>query len=109
MPGIFKANGSVPEDLDARLDALNCTVSDRSQRFKFFLGSEAWAPGQLEMEVRDGMWAVASVSPAVILKGCLQLPCPLWLEVSLRLGGRQAEEASRAYASLLAANDDDDE
>lgn len=32
------------------------------------------------MEVMDGLWTVASVSPAMIGKHCLQLPCPLWYD-----------------------------
>ena len=78
IPGIYWATGAVPEELDARLESAGCTVSDRSHQFKFFSGSETWRPGELELEVRDRLWTVASVSPAIVRKQCLQLPCPLW-------------------------------
>ncbi len=101
ISGIYRARGVVPDDLDARLESTGCTMSERSEQFKFYCGEESWRPGELELEVRDGLWTVASVSPALIGKHCLQLPCPLWLEVCLRLGGQPAEEASKAYANLL--------
>jgi putative transcriptional regulator len=105
ISGVYSATGLVPEDLDAQLESAGCTLSARSEQFKFYCGEESWGPGELELEVRDGLWTVASLSPAMIGKHCLQLPCPLWLEVCLRLGGQPAEDASRAYANLLRTDD----
>jgi putative transcriptional regulator len=109
ISGIYRAGGVVPEDLGARLESTGRTMSERSEQFKFYCGQESWGPGELDLEVRDGLWTVASVSPALVAKHCLQLPCPLWLEICLRLGGEPAEAASQAYANLLRAETGGDE
>ena len=101
IPGIWAATGDVPADLDSRLALANCASAERKSQFKFFCGSEDWRPGELQLEINEGMWTLCSVSPAIVAKACLSLPCPLWLEVSLRLGGETGEAASLAYASLL--------
>jgi len=71
-----------------------------SSDFKFFSGATVWAPGQLKAEVDKGVWYTAAASRPVIVKQCLQLPKPLWMEVMELMGGQYAETA-KAEARYL--------
>ena len=73
--------------------------------FKFFLGSYEWQPGELEKYIDDGLYQPAACSRAVALKQCLDLPMPMWHEVSQMLGGPIAEASNR---ELIKSNDDND-
>lgn len=59
--------------------------------FKFFVQSTRWLPMQLEKEIRDGCWFVASVSKEVLFKSRDRLGAkrakPLWTEIMELLGG----------------------
>lgn len=59
--------------------------------FKFFVQSTRWLPMQLEKEIRDGNWYVASVSKDVLFKSRDRLGAkrakPLWTEIMELLGG----------------------
>jgi len=60
--------------------------------FKFFVQSTRWLPTQLEREVRDGTWFVASVSKEVLFKprdrlGTMRAK-PLWTEIMELMGGK---------------------
>jgi putative AlgH/UPF0301 family transcriptional regulator len=52
-------------------EAMNCKSLERPMTgfdFKFFVQSTRWLPTQLEREVRDGTWFIASVSKEVLFK-----------------------------------------
>ncbi len=68
-----------------------------AQESRFFAGCVNWGPGQLEAEMRSGLWSLAECSRAVALKHCFQLPvkftgvvpvAPPLPVVSIRLAGR---------------------
>lgn len=64
---------------------------------RFFAGCVAWGPGELQAQVGEGMWQPAACSRAVVLKNCLALPVPLWVEVQRLMGGAHAEAADAEY------------
>eukprot|EP01025_Chloroclados_australasicus_P014945 TRINITY_DN1707_c0_g1_i1.p2 TRINITY_DN1707_c0_g1~~TRINITY_DN1707_c0_g1_i1.p2 ORF type:complete len:322 (-),score=35.56 TRINITY_DN1707_c0_g1_i1:328-1200(-) len=57
-----------------------------TQNVKFFAGFEMWSAEQLKSELADGFWICAACSNNVILKQCLGLPVPLWVEVQQLMG-----------------------
>lgn len=65
--------------------------------FKFFSGCEMWTAGELEKEIDDGLWHCAAASSSLILKNCLSLPVPLYVETLRLMGGQYAVEAARVY------------
>lgn len=80
--------------------------------YRLFLGRKEWAQGELEKEVRQGLWQCAACARPVALKQCLSLPKPLWHEVMELLGGN-AEMLSQfelvQRTDLDTEEDDDDE
>ena len=56
-----------------------------------------WGPGQLESECERGVWYPVSAAKELSLKQVIQLPKPLWREVSELCGGELADMAVRAY------------
>jgi len=76
-------------------EAMNCKSLERPMTgfdFKFFVQSTRWLPTQLEREVRDGTWFIASVSKEVLFKprdrlGTMRAK-PLWTEIMELMGGQ---------------------
>jgi hypothetical protein len=76
-------------------EAMNCKSLERPMTgfdFKFFVQSTRWLPTQLEREVRDGTWFIASVSKEVLFKprdrlGTMRAK-PLWTEIIELMGGQ---------------------
>lgn len=58
--------------------------------FKFFIQSTVWLPSQLEQEIRDGTWYLATVSKEVLFRSRDRLGAkrakPLWTEIIELLG-----------------------
>lgn len=58
--------------------------------FKFFIQTTRWLPSQLEQEIKDGTWYVASVSKEVLFRSRDRLGAkrakPLWTEIIELLG-----------------------
>lgn len=90
MPGLYLGGRS------AVVTAVKERKFERGH-FKFFAGQIQWGPGELEAELMAGAWRAAACSRAVLLKGCIQLPVPLWVEVSRLMGGEAAAEAAAVY------------
>jgi hypothetical protein len=74
-------------------DAMNDPSLDRVMTgfdFKFFVQSTRWLPLQLEKEIRDGTWFVASCSKEVLFKPRDRMGTrrakPLWTEVMELMG-----------------------
>ena len=65
--------------------------------FRFFLGCMAWGPGELEEELKQGLWHTAAVSRNLVLKQCVALPTPLWKEMMELMGGEFLEIARKNY------------
>eukprot|EP01024_Parvocaulis_polyphysoides_P016208 TRINITY_DN1718_c0_g4_i1.p2 TRINITY_DN1718_c0_g4~~TRINITY_DN1718_c0_g4_i1.p2 ORF type:complete len:314 (-),score=17.87 TRINITY_DN1718_c0_g4_i1:174-1010(-) len=57
-----------------------------TQNVKFFAGLEVWRADQLKRELDDGFWISAACSKNIILKQCLGLPTPLWVEIQRLMG-----------------------
>ena len=79
--------------------------------YRLFVGRKEWAQGELEKEVRQGLWQCAACARPVALKQCLALPKPLWHEVMELLGG-DAEMLSQfelVQRTDLDTDDDDDD
>ena len=89
-PGVF-AGG-----LQGALDLVQVGKAAPSD-FRFFLGCMAWGPGELEEELRQGLWHTAAVSRNLVLKQCVALPTPLWKELMELMGGEFLEIARRSY------------
>ncbi len=73
-----------------------------ANEFKFFAGAEVWPAGELQMEASQHAWYPAACSRSLVLKQCLQLSTPLWVEVLQLLGGEYSdavEEAERGFDS----------
>lgn len=78
--------------------------------YRLFVGRKEWATGELEKEVRQGLWQCAACARPVALKQCLSLPKPLWHEVMELLGG-DAEMLSQfelVHRTDLDTEDDDE-
>ena len=69
--------------------------------FKFFVQSTKWLPTQLEKELRDGTWFVASVSKAVLFKSRDRLGTrrgkPLWTEIMELMGDEYKQIRDELY------------
>jgi len=69
--------------------------------FKFFVQCTKWLPTQLEQEVKDGTWIVASVSKEVLFKSRNRMGTrkgkPLWTEVMELLGGEYKKIRDQLY------------
>eukprot|EP00566_Odontella_aurita_P012898 CAMPEP_0113528950 /NCGR_PEP_ID=MMETSP0015_2-20120614/2125_1 /TAXON_ID=2838 /ORGANISM="Odontella" /LENGTH=464 /DNA_ID=CAMNT_0000427531 /DNA_START=63 /DNA_END=1457 /DNA_ORIENTATION=- /assembly_acc=CAM_ASM_000160 len=69
--------------------------------FKFFVQSTRWLPQQLEKEINDGTWYVASVSKEILFKSRDRLGTkrakPLWTEVMELMGGKYKKVRDRLY------------
>jgi putative AlgH/UPF0301 family transcriptional regulator len=69
--------------------------------FKFFVQSTRWLPMQLEKEIRDGTWYVASVSKEVLFKSRDRLGTrrakPLWTEIMELMGGKYSDIRDQLY------------
>lgn len=69
-----------PDEIVPRLDGV-----------RVFAGYAAWAPGQLEDEIRDGGWFVVAAEPDDVLSS---MPDDLWRAVLRRQRGRLAMVAN---------------
>lgn len=49
------------------LEALGSVVRDGARDFRLFLGYAGWSPGQLDAEVRAGVWLPADVDAELVL------------------------------------------
>lgn len=69
--------------------------------FKFFVQSTRWLPTQLEKEIRDGTWFVASVNKEVLFRSRDRLGAkrakPLWTEIMELMGGKYRRVRDRLY------------
>lgn len=65
--------------------------------FKFFARYCGWAPGQLEGEVKRGMWYPVACCKELTLKQVIQLPKPLWREILELCGGDLFDVSQAAY------------
>ncbi|KAI8475942.1 MAG: hypothetical protein J3K34DRAFT_403263 [Monoraphidium minutum] len=59
--------------------------------FRFFAQYSGWGPGQLQREVKAGVWFVAAVSSPLALDEQLAKGPELWHEVLTTMGGPHAE------------------
>jgi len=70
--------------------------------FKFFVQSTRWMPLQLEKEVQEGIWFVASVNKEVLFKPRDRMGTrrakPLWTEIMELMGGEYLEIRDQLYA-----------
>ncbi|KAJ1445957.1 hypothetical protein M885DRAFT_578381 [Pelagophyceae sp. CCMP2097] len=62
-----------------------------SLEFRFFIGRQEWAAGDLDRAVAAGEYRPAACARALALKQCLGLPKPLWHEIMEMLGGVSLE------------------
>lgn len=90
VPGVFVGGEA------AAVDAATAGQLDPSG-FKFYSGAVVWEAGDLEAQVKAGVWLTAAASRSLILKPCLQLPTPLWTEVLMLMGGEAAQMAKDAW------------
>jgi hypothetical protein len=69
--------------------------------FKFYVQSTRWLPLQLEKEIKDGTWIMASVSKEVLFKSRDRLGAkrakPLWTEIMELMGGKHKDMRDRLY------------
>mmetsp|Transcript_6482 Transcript_6482/g.9282 ORF Transcript_6482/g.9282 Transcript_6482/m.9282 type:complete len:403 (+) Transcript_6482:142-1350(+) len=69
--------------------------------FKFFVQSTRWFPLQLEKEIRDGTWFVASVSKEVLFKSRDRMGTrrakPLWTDIMELMGGEYKDIRDELY------------
>ncbi|GAX79802.1 hypothetical protein CEUSTIGMA_g7242.t1 [Chlamydomonas eustigma] len=93
VPGIFMGGelAAAKEVGEGRL---------RAEDFRFFAGALVWDEGELDKEAEKGCWLPVASSRALVLKQCLQLPTPLWVEVLQLLGGEYAQVAADADAEF---------
>jgi hypothetical protein len=85
-------------------DAMSDTTLERvftGFDFKFFVQSTRWMPLQLEKEIRDGVWFVASVNKEVLFKPRDRMGTrrakPLWTEIMELLGGEYLDIRNKLY------------
>jgi len=69
--------------------------------FKFFVQSTLWSPQQLEKEIEEGVWVVASLSKEVLFKSRDRMGTrrakPLWTEVMELLGNEYTDLKNKLY------------
>jgi putative AlgH/UPF0301 family transcriptional regulator len=69
--------------------------------FKFYVQTTRWLPLQLENEVRDETWFVASVSKEILFKSRDRMGTrrakPLWTEIMELMGGKYKGIRDRLY------------
>mmetsp|Transcript_17658 Transcript_17658/g.30672 ORF Transcript_17658/g.30672 Transcript_17658/m.30672 type:complete len:325 (+) Transcript_17658:135-1109(+) len=58
------------------------------EKVRLFSGYCGWGPGQLENEIKQGVWFLAAGSSDIISSQCLRLPRPLWLQILDLMGGK---------------------
>jgi len=73
-------------DMDSICDTVHYGDVSPSH-IRIFQGSKTWAPGELEREIRQGVWYSVAASRNMILKHCIGLPKPLWHEIMELAGG----------------------
>jgi putative transcriptional regulator len=90
LPGVYLGGYESACELvkDGEMDANEC---------KFFARYCGWGPGQLVGECERGVWHPVACSKQLALKQVIQLPKPLWREVSELVGGEMEAESRRAY------------
>ena len=113
--GILKPGMSDDEKLGARpvdgrvvlidLDADPELLADRLEGVRIFAGYAGWGPGQLESELADGSWLVASALPGDILalKAAPRLVVLLGCSTA-RAGGHALEDMALAQAFISAGS-----
>ncbi len=92
LPGVYLGGYESACEL-VQMDGSTCDAEE----FKFFARYCGWGPGQLESECERGVWYPVSAAKELSLKQVIQLPKPLWREVSELCGGELADMAARAY------------
>ena len=93
FPGLFLGG-----DSDCLREAVEGGAA-ASGDVRFFRNACGWEGGELEAQVESGEWIVAASSSRLVLKPCVQLPTPLWVETLTLLGNewaRAAEAETRA-------------
>jgi putative transcriptional regulator len=65
LPGEMEVGESLAVTGD--LDALRQVIREGRDDFRLFVGYAGWSPGQLEGEVRAGVWLPADVDAALVL------------------------------------------
>ena len=71
-----------------------------ANRFKFFSRYVGWQPGQLDAEVRRGVWQPVACSPQLILKDCVNLPVSLYREICELTGDEDLANMAKAEMPL---------
>jgi len=76
LPERFKAGPRLHPEGDAGdfllypfppgMDLLESLASEDPARLRFLMGYAAWAPGQLELELRDDAWLLAPADPLIV-------------------------------------------
>lgn len=92
VPGIYLGGDVLQAAAAGRFKSL--------QEVKFFAGCVAWGPGELQSQIDASAWSPAACSRALVLKNCVALPVPLWVETLRLMGGRHAAAAAEEYPSL---------
>jgi len=90
LPGVYLGGYESACELvkEGEVDASEC---------KFFARYCGWGPGQLRGECERGVWTPVAYSKQIALKQVIQLPKPLWREVSELVGGEVGAASRRAY------------
>jgi len=94
IPGVCQ--GAFLSEIESMIE----TGVSKPEDFKFFLRYKEWGPGQLEEEVKSETWWAAACSSEITMKGCIQLPVPLWRESCRLLGGKYSLIAREIYDDL---------
>ena len=69
----------------------------KTEECKFFARYCGWGAGQLQGECERNVWYPVAAAKSVVLKQVLQLPKPLWREVSELVGDKVGYESRKAY------------
>ena len=97
LPGVYLGGYDSACEL-VQQDGSTCHADE----FKFFARYCGWAPGQLESECERGVWFPVAAAKELSLKQVIQLPKPLWREISELCGGELEEMARKAYQTYEA-------
>jgi putative transcriptional regulator len=97
LPGVYLGGYDSACEL-VQQDGSTCHADE----FKFFARYCGWAPGQLESECERGVWFPVAAAKELSLKQVIQLPKPLWREISELCGGELEERARKAYQTYEA-------